>query len=304
MSMCNGDIASKLKARYNDKRMACWKKGKIKPAYQCSGLLIRGVNNLQKLTYPWSLKPENKARDSFSVAFLRKDTRFSSFPHGYDSGFIISPHLQTKARKNTYKVFCAFPLNSHSDGRKGHGCGRSDRDPSGTSGHCDSQGINSFNKWVAHYSKIENGRGHLMSAQCAFDMTKRSAAADFALTIRANTYIRDHSTKYSCRNNELLIHGWNESNAKSLPIEAFFYLKGFRNAYERASQYQDQYYQKSGEVVPIVGITLPTKSKADIGIVYKHRTPRKGHVQSVSREKHQRRPCRFLPLVCSFMQWN
>lgn len=273
-SFCNGDIASDLTKRYNDDRMKCEKNGKTKPAFQCSGLLIRGVRNNSQLKYAWSIKESGKERNAFSMAFLRKDTRFTRFPRDYDSGFIIYPHLKTPKNKNEYKVFCAFPVDAHSDGRSGeHGCGHSRDDPTQKSGHCNDKGIKTYNKWVSSYHSIMGSSNkNFVTRQCGFDMTTKTAAADFATVIKANTYLRKHSKTYAYRNNELVVHSWNEKKPKNLPIEAFFYIRGVSGAYEKAVKYQDQFRQACGETVPIVGIRLPTKADANISIKYKKPT--------------------------------
>lgn len=164
------DIASRLKKRYNDDRMKCVHKGKTYPAYKCSGILIRGVRDIHtKWRFAWSLKPGNRERNSFSVAFLRKDTRFSQFPRGYDSGFIIYPHLKTPSRKNIYSVLCAFPLDAHSDNRLDHGCGRSRSERFGHSRRCDAVGLTSYISWIAYYEILMALNANVVTEQCGFE---------------------------------------------------------------------------------------------------------------------------------------
>lgn len=206
------------------------------------------------------MKAGNKKRDSFSMAFLRVDSIFSQFPSGYETGFIVYPHLLTPRNKHRKRVYCAFPVDGHTDGRRGHGCGQSRKrdDPKGTSKHCNSQGINSFDKWFAHYNKIVKRRGYFVRKQCAFDMTKKTAARDFEIILRAKNYMQN--SKYGLRNNEILFHDWKDNDPKDLPIEAFFFLENRRDGYKKAKRYQEDYRRLSGEVIPIVGITLPSPS--------------------------------------------
>lgn len=115
-SMCKVKIVKTLKARYNEKKMHCVNKNnEKKPAYFCSGILLRGVRHDDivngNLKHFYSLKAHNHGKTSFSVAFLRKDSQFSRFRRAYDSGFIMYPPLKSPKKKNTYKVYCAFPVN-------------------------------------------------------------------------------------------------------------------------------------------------------------------------------------------------
>lgn len=165
----NPNIVKDLLVRYNNTVKTC---SNGEAAYKCSGIMIRGINQANQLAHAWSLKPSNKQKESFSFAYLRVDQQFSSFPRGYDSGLIMYPHLETPTGKNTYKVFCAFPVDGGTDGRAGHGCGRNNSDMTGTSEHCDKQGINTLSKWVNHFNSIINSNDpNFVSRQCAFDMT-------------------------------------------------------------------------------------------------------------------------------------
>lgn len=256
-----GNMANKLINRYNDDRIKC---NGTRPAYECSGILIRGVREIHnRLPYAWSLKTGNKERNSFSAAFLRKDTRFIRFPRGYDSGFIIYPHSLTPPKKNKYKVLCAFPVDAHTDDREDRGCGQSRSDQQiGSSKPCDKQEITSITKWIPYYERTTRGTDRsFVVMQCGFNMTKRETAAeDFATLLNATAHLRNKSAKFSLRNNELLFSGWNANKPENIPIEAFFYLLDTPGALEKAEMYQTDYYKLTGEVVPVVGIRLPTDS--------------------------------------------
>lgn len=245
------------------------KHNKKHPAYKCSGIIIRGVRENTDLKYAWSLKPGNKESKSFSAAFLREDTPFEKFPRGYDTGFIIYPHWKTPEKENTYKVYCAFPLDAHTDGRAGHGCERLTSDTTGSSRHCNDQGITSLDKWKSHYHGIMSSwNRNFVVRQCAFDMTKSTAARDFAIALKANSYLR-YSNEYSFRNNELLIHMWDENKPKLLPIEAFFYLIDSPGAYATARKHQRDFRKGCGGNKPIVGIRLPSPSNPNIYVVHR-----------------------------------
>lgn len=256
---CNGhDIVRELKSRYNNVSNECIdQQNGLHPAFKCSGIMIRGVDT-ENLEFAWSLKPYNKEKNSFSVSFLRKDTPFYRLPRGYDSGFILYPHLKTPPQKKTYEVYCAFPVDAYTEYRDDHGCGKSNIDPTETSKSCDVQGIKTIADWTAHYNRIESSTNPRFDIrQCGFHMKKQSASKDFALIIAANSYLR-RGTNYSLRNNELLVRAWDENKPDHLPIEAFFYLLDFPGAYEKAKIYQADYYKYSGgEILPVVAVRLP-----------------------------------------------
>lgn len=142
------DIVRTLQIRYNDLSSNCLdSKDRTKPAYECSGLIIRGVNiENSEMKFAWSKKESNRRTNAFSVGFLRRDQLFSELL-GYDTGFIIYPHLKTPSNRqqNELKVFCAFPVDANTNGREGHhGCGKLCYDDTETSRSCDVQGINSL----------------------------------------------------------------------------------------------------------------------------------------------------------------
>lgn len=264
---CDIDYAKRIEDRFYDKRTECFNRNNAKkPAYQCSGILIRGVKDGHSPA--WRMKPGNAQRTSFSVAFLREDTPFDSMPFNYNTGFIIYPHLSTPKKKNSYRVYCSLVVDGWTDGREGrHGCGKSQSDTTGTSRHCDAQGITSFNKWKTHYNSIMTGPNvSLEPKQCAFDMTLSTAARDFSIMLKAKTFLRSKNDKYSYINNELLFHIWTAERPKKLPIEAFFYLIDSQGALDQAKKHQAEYLQRTGEKRPIVGIRLPSAANPRITI--------------------------------------
>lgn len=272
---CCDNVAHRLLKRFNDVRYECIDSHQHrKPAYECSGLMIRGLAHIggPNQKHAWSKKQSNKRRNAFSVAFLRKDQLFNRFPHDHESGYILYPHLKTPHGKNIYSVFCAFPLDGHTDYRSGrHGCGPLPQDKTGLSRHCDTQGVTTIKKWISHYNKVRRATTmNFAKRQCSFDMTTKDAARNFAISIQANKYIREHSKKYGWKNNEIRIRGWNEHSPEKLPIEAFFYIIGtgsvFQKAKKKAEEYQRDYFATTGEKIPIVGIELPSENYPDIVI--------------------------------------
>lgn len=264
LKLISGDnIEHRLINRFNDVRSMCINsRHQKRPAYECTGLMIRGVSNIgfgAEQKHAWSKKQINKRTNAFSVGFLRKDQLFHSFPGGYDSGFILYPHLRTPRGKARFDVLCAFPVNAHTNDRSGrHACGRSNDDRTGNSKHCHAQRITSIKAWISHYEKIVHSKNkNFIKKQCGFDTTTKDSAEIFNVALEANKYLRKYS-KYGWRNNELRIRAWNENNPKEIPIEAFFYLIESKGGREKAMMYQINYFVQTNERVPIVGIRLPS----------------------------------------------
>lgn len=264
----SNNIAQRLMDRYNDDAMECIDKKIIKPAFQCSGLLMRALSGvggpLQK--YAWSKKPFNSRKNAFSLTFLRKDVPFSNFFNHfvgkYESGLIYYPHLKTPSNKYTYRAFCAFPISARTEFRRGeHGCGEYFKDTkNGQSRDCGMQGINTLKKWKAHFQNVlkTNGEDKIEVSQCSFSMIKKDMAKSFALALEAKKALRHSCRVCSPYQIEIVVRAWNENFPEKLPIEAFFYLTGFKRGREEAFRYQSDYFKLTNETVPVVAIQLPT----------------------------------------------
>lgn len=57
-----------------------------------------------------------------------------------------------------------------------------------------------------------------------------------------------------------------EGHPEKLPIEAFFYLKGYKDARKKAFKYQDDYLQQTGEKLPVVSLVLPQPDDPELKV--------------------------------------
>lgn len=269
ISKCDEDIVQRLLKRYHDESTECFSpQNKSRPLYMCSGIIIRGVGNCRHdAKYVWSLKPSDKEKNSFAMAFLRKNHEFLSMGRGYVAGFIIYPHLLTPPQKTAQKVLCAFPLTAQTDFRSDRGCGQRPKDETGISQPCGTQNITNLQQWLMHFNRIVTSDDpRLQDTQCGFDMTNElHAAQNFAIALQANSEVRKNP-EYAAWSDELRVEGWDENNTTQMPIEAFFYFVDSKNGLARAIKYQHDFFTKSGEMVPIVGIRLPSTANPDIYI--------------------------------------
>lgn len=176
------------------------------------------------MQYSWSKRESNIRTQAFSMSFLRKDNPFSTIAVGYDSGFILYPHLKTPpaAPVNKLKVYCAFPLDAQTDFRGGRrACGQSQSDKTGISKPCHMQGITSEKSWIKHFEKVLNTQKEELDISyntCGFDMTTKTAAKHFELVLAGNTYFQKHTNQLDFKGNELRVEAWSE-NCAEIPIE-------------------------------------------------------------------------------------
>nr|XP_018918087.1 PREDICTED: uncharacterized protein LOC109044707 [Bemisia tabaci] len=245
--------ADELNERFNNEVGGCEGPRGESPAYECSGILIRGVSS-DRNPYAWTLSKYSRETMSVCMGYLRRDAQWAGFPYGYVSGFIMYPQSKTPWTKTKTRVICAFPLDAHSDERTGkYACGESQQDTIGESGHCHAQGIFSFRDWLAHYHRVSFNFSH---TQCGFDMTAPQAPGLFRTFLKASNFVQNEP--FDLKNNEILVYAWNENDVARIPIEAFFFTVGSEEGRLSARRFQRDFKRASGgETIPIVGIQFP-----------------------------------------------
>ncbi|XP_072161377.1 uncharacterized protein [Bemisia tabaci] len=251
------DAAEELNSRFVHTVGECddGMQGPIRPAYECSGILIRGAYRERK-PHSWTLSAYNKEKNSFSMGYLRWDAQWAGFPLEFNAGFIMYPQLRTPRNKFRYKAYCAFPLDAHTDHRLGkHSCGQSEVDLKGESGPCHKQNIRTFQDWLAHYQRLE-GPYAFYQNQCGFSMTLRSSAKLFKTVLRANHFLQNEDLLF--KNSEIIIQAWDDEQPEMLPIEAFWYDIDYLHARGTARIFQSDYKNATGGmIVPVVAIQFP-----------------------------------------------
>lgn len=289
------DIAQRLVDRYNDVSKKCVdENNNARPAYECSGLILRGVGRIgepgSEQKYAWSKKSTNARRNAFSGSFLRKDQQFQTFAFNYASGFFYYPHLQIPSDKNTYPALCAYPIDAHSNMREGTGCGKTTTDITGKSGDCNAQGINTLEKWQEHYLDITNGTNggfnNLSFKECCFDMTTENATNNFDIVLEAREYLEGVKPEFANVVNEIVIEAWDDADLAKFPIEAFFYVLDSSKGRDEAKMYQSDYLELTGLTIPVVGIRPPSSNNPNFTAVLDN----KNHTASTknkSTEKNQ-----------------
>lgn len=255
------DIAQALTSLYTNTVTDCG--SATEPAYQCSGLILRATET-NPAFFPWNPSPNSQKSGGVSFSWLRIDSNFSRGAFHYLNGFILYPVRATPKDKINLEPMCYFPVDADSFNRPGWGgCGPNTYYPN-DSYMCDliiPKPITS-DKWLAHYTSVQNTTGGIEQHrhQCSFDLvtgTSNTPAKSFLTGIESRQKINDSDKLIQ---NEMLLEVWDQNIPGQLPIMAFYYLAGTDEKKGLANAQDDQlrfYQQTSGQIVPIIKMTLP-----------------------------------------------
>lgn len=257
--------AAAMQAAYDDTRQAC----DGKPAYACSGVLLRVTKPSDKY-YTWNNSPNAMAKRGVSFSYLRADAPIRALAESARSGYTLAPLDQRATGTMAYNPLCAFPTDGDTWERGKGGCGDNQRTPQVKENLCDAVGINTAEQWIAHYNAspdpevIDRWAGnpdYRYAAQCAFDIRDRlgaTGAKNFHETLRVMQLMKDRPFAW----NEVMIQTWSESRFKELPIQSFFYIAGNTAGREDAQRVQRDWQREAGRFVPVISISLPANGTA------------------------------------------
>lgn len=257
------DIQNALNQSYANTVVDCG--ASTRPAFLCSGVLIRGTNTFSSSYHSWDPSPSSQSRGGISFSYLRKDSKFNHLAYGYNNGFIFYPYLNAPDGKNTdIDIMCAFPIDGWTDGRDEKGCGAYVSYPN-DSGTCQAQGIYTAEQWYQHYQS--GGYNH--QYECGFetkdDSTYNTADA-FHQTILGMALAGEESFN---EQNELVLATWPQGMQNTLPMEAFFYVSGTSGLSSAQSNQQDFFDNTTAHiVVPVIEMKLPATQSEDVQFIY------------------------------------
>lgn len=258
------DIQNALNQSYADTSKDCG--ATTRPAFLCSGVLIRGTDAYSASFHSWDPSPSSQTSGGVSFSYLRKDSKFKTLAFGYNNGFIFYPYFNAPDGKNTnIEVMCAFPLDGWTDGRDSKGCGSHQTFPN-DSGPCQVQGIYTAEQWYQHYVKGNYDHRY----QCGFDTSDASTyntADAFYQTILSMALIGTGSFN---EQNELRLATWAQGMQDTLPMEAFFYVSGSSSGLTSAQNNQKDYFESttSSIDIPIIEMKLPASPSEDVQFIY------------------------------------
>jgi hypothetical protein len=229
------DIANQLNSRYLDTSEQCTDG---KAAYYCNGVLVRVADTL-------TTSEGEIDRNAASFTYLRADTGIIRL---YSNGVGIVLGTLPTTSTPPIRLRCSFPTNAATDWRP-NGCGETIRDLPGYevewSRHCDEQGIQNGQAWLAHYNKVNPAYFYM----CAF----RESTEQFALSIEVRKLL---PTSHRNDWNEVITTAWSAEDIKSLPFQAFFYNQANLAGKENAKKLQMELYRIIQTIRPIVRINL------------------------------------------------
>jgi hypothetical protein len=251
------------------------------PAFLCSGLIIRvtSPSGDGAQTYDsWAPPPSaftGVAAGGVSFSYIRHDSKFNKFKSGESNGITLYPLLgQYKYsgpdQKAKLDVLCAFPIDGWTTDRDSKGCGSDPGDFATQGKPCQSQGITTAQQWLTHYQETPNG-GNANLYQCEFDVSENSpyndTAAAFTANIQAMALLGSASFN---EQNELRIGAWPTTlPAKEFPVQSFFYavtgnvVSSNDQGRKNAQHDQQDYYNQTGEFVPVIQIGVPQSASDD-----------------------------------------
>ena len=254
------DTAKLVNLLYQDTRQDCG--GSDKPAYMCSGLVMRAVVPTTAYEF-YSVSPPSVARGGVSASYLRKDVKFQKTARDIKSGFIFYPVMDNPASHVDYKVLCAYPYDGYTDTRTKNGCGDSSWSASAED-TCDRLGISTAEQWVQHYRKAGTDWG-----QCGFDVREAASnpAGAFHQFIRASSMINDKRFNgYEGQETELVIAPWSMEAPRAPSLMATFYVGDAGIQASRLSQIQ--WYRTTRQMLPAIRMQLPQTAQQDATFNY------------------------------------
>lgn len=231
-----------------------------KPAFLCSGVLLRATATSDHY-HSWDPSPQSQTSGGVSFSYLRKDAKFTRLAYGYKNGMIFYPHNKAPSDKYQIEVLCSFPVDADTVNRNNKGCGYHASYPD-SSRSCRTMGIRTAHDWYQHYKSTgHNPHQH----QCGFDMQESASENGhyFYQSIQARDLM---GNAFLTIQNELRLASWSPGISGALPLQAFFYIDG---GLKNAQHDQRDFYQQSGQVVPVIRLTLPTSLSSDAKFNYR-----------------------------------
>lgn len=267
-------MASYMTSNYNKIASDCGSPGK--PAFMCSGVMIRATNPDTDYN-SWDPSPASVQSGGVSFSYLRRDAKFDKLAYGYLNGIAFAPHdYVAPGTDKNFEVLCSFPLDAGTEFRSDKGCGASSYYPT-ESVACQSQNITDEHGWIKHFSSVSNPTNQ-RAHQCGFMVSKStpSGAEAFYNSIKARALVQGAINTQ----NEIRIATWDVNSSgypKTLPIEAFFYIYKQSSVMTRAAvekglkgaqHDQKAFFNKTGKWIPIIRVSLPDTISSDVKFEY------------------------------------
>lgn len=242
-ALTGAQVAQLLNTRYNAAAAACVGN---RPAYFCSGVLVRGVAADHAGVF-WAHSPDAIAQGAESFTWLRVDLSTAAVEQ--KNGVVFTDAFTAVGQGKTLEVLCVYPFVAGAQGtRPDFGCGlparllRQETDVSS----CAALGIVDAEQWLAHFRQQD----FQPNLQCSLSTQD---PAQFKASLEAHERI---DADWSSKPNELMIRNWDSQSPKLIPIEALFYDSTQAGALLGAQLDQRDYFDATGDWLPILRMDL------------------------------------------------
>ncbi|MHC8340332.1 hypothetical protein [Pseudomonas sp. HLT2-19-2] len=243
-------VAERLNGRYNNVSNNCTGK----PAYYCSGVLVR-TTGAKPAYHAWDPSPTAITKKGVPFSYLRKDLGITILAWGDLHGFIFKDFATAeRLATSAISLLCSFPSDAASWRRAGiGGCGPHNTYPT-NSRSCPEEGAVSIAAWKTHYRAVP-GSGYFSARnehQCGFT----SSVEQFSLSLQARGNFEIPAAR--SHHNEVILSLWPQSIPKQLPLYAFFYLQnqGGGAGVAGAKYMQQDYFNITGDLLPVIRVDL------------------------------------------------
>jgi len=234
------ETAQLLNTRYQNTAAEC---GGEKPAYFCSGVLVRSSTGAQEF---WKPSAEAAVLGAESFAYLRADIGTRALAQ--QNGVVFSDPFTAIGQGKPLDVLCAYPFEFPLSGtRPDFGCGalapaQAEPDPAS----CFAQGVTDAQGWLAHFQQ----QGHQLDKQCSFS-SREPAQFNASLTVHQGI-----DATWSAKPNLVQIKNWDVTAPKQIPIQGLFYDVSQTGSLLGAQKDQRDYFTATGDWLPILRMDL------------------------------------------------
>lgn len=233
--------------------------GPDKPGYLCSGIVLRTTSSSNFL--PWEPTDSQIAKGSVAFSWVRRDNTFGK-PFGNQNGMILyPPQAVPPGRMDDLNVLCTFPINANTNQRPAlQGCGPI-AGYEQTTDTCQALGVETARQWLERYPQAGNFR------VCGWDLrdARGNAAQGFQTAVQARAGMPEDLWRV---NNEVLLPVWRKGQGGELPLHAFFYVEGQREALAKAQYDQIRYAQEYQQSIPVVRVAFPVDKSGNMAFAY------------------------------------